>query len=102
MATNQTHLPIKASVYDGKGGLIAEHSFGNLSRSSSVSLELDTLLNARAPDTGHGHVELAYDFAADQQRFNRSQMSKAAMVMAAEYDKKGGVMSVQMVRSDLL
>lgn len=43
-----------------------------------------------------------YDFAADQQRFNRSQKYRHYKELAAEYDKKGGVMSVQMVRSDLL
>lgn len=48
------------------------------------------------------HYALAYDFAADQQRFNRSQMRKAALEMAQHYDAQGGVMSVKMVRSDLL
>lgn len=48
------------------------------------------------------HYALAYDFAADNQRFNRSQMQKAALEMAKQYDAKGGVMSVKMVRGDLL
>jgi len=67
MATNQMHLPVKALVYDSKGQMIAEHSFGNLARDESVSLTVDTLLNGRAPQGGYGHVELVYDFKAGQE-----------------------------------
>jgi hypothetical protein len=67
MATKQTHLPLKALIYDVRGKLAAEHTFGNLKRSDSVALNLTELLSGQKLDGGYGHVELVYDFAAGQE-----------------------------------
>jgi len=64
MATTQSHLPVKALVYDARGKLAIEHSFGNLKRSDSVALDINQLLADKKLEGGYGHVELVYDFAA--------------------------------------
>jgi len=61
MSTAQTHLPIKALIYDSNGNLLATHRFGNLRRDESVALDASALGKF---DLGFGHVELAYDFEA--------------------------------------
>jgi hypothetical protein len=66
MSTAQTHLPIKALVYDADGKLVATHAFGNLRRDQSVALDVSALA-ARGLARGFGHVELVYDFEAGQE-----------------------------------
>jgi hypothetical protein len=61
MSTAQTHLPIKALIYDSNGTLLATHRFGNLGRGDSVALDASALGQF---GLGFGHVELAYDFEA--------------------------------------
>jgi hypothetical protein len=63
MSTAQTHLPVKALVYDAGGKQLASHNFGNLRRDQSIALDVSTL--AKLPQ-GFGHVELIYDFEAGQ------------------------------------
>ncbi|HET8727387.1 MAG TPA: hypothetical protein VFO41_07750 [Alphaproteobacteria bacterium] len=66
MSTAQANLPIAAIVCDADGTEVARHRFGCLGRSDSVALGIDHLLadqGARLP-SGHGHVELVYDFSA--------------------------------------
>lgn len=64
MSTTQTHLPVKALVYDARGKQVREHKFGNLSRSDSTALNLNDLLKGEKLDGGYGHVEIIYDFSA--------------------------------------
>ncbi|MFY9287539.1 MAG: hypothetical protein WAO98_03455 [Alphaproteobacteria bacterium] len=64
MSTTQTHLPIKALVYDARGNQVKEHKFGNLKRSDSVALNINELLDGAKLEGGYGHVEIIYDFAA--------------------------------------
>lgn len=61
MSTAQTHLPVKALVYDPSGMQVGEHRFGNLQRTNSVALDLAALGGNRSEG---GHVELVYDFDA--------------------------------------
>ncbi len=63
MSTAQTHLPVKALVYDPSGMLVGESRFGNLGRGESVALDLATLGGNRPEG---GHVELVYDFEAGE------------------------------------
>ena len=63
MATAQTHLPVKAILYNAGGTRIAEHRFGNLSRDHSAALDASALVNGNLPE-GFGHFELVYDFDA--------------------------------------
>lgn len=63
MSTAQTHLPLKALLYDAYGKLVAEHKFGNLKRSDSVAITVNDLLKGRDLDGGYGHLELIYDFS---------------------------------------
>lgn len=63
MSTAQSHLPLKALVYDPAGRRTAEHGFGNLARSDSVALDLTALAKGHLNGEG-GHVELVYDFEA--------------------------------------
>ncbi len=64
MSTAQSHLPLKALVYDSKGKEIREHRFGNLKRNYSIALNVTDLLNGYQLDGGYGHIELIYDFSA--------------------------------------
>ena len=64
MSTAQTHLPIKALVYDAGGKLVKEHKFGNLPRNHAVALNVNELLGNTKLDGGFGHIEIIYDFAA--------------------------------------
>lgn len=63
MSTAQAHLPVKLVIYDGWGRKAAEQSFGNLSRSDSVALAANEILNGHI-EGGYGHMELLYDFDA--------------------------------------
>ena len=63
MSTAQTHLPVKALVYDSNGTCLAEHRFGNLRRDQSVALDVSELAADKLAG-GYGHVELVYDFDA--------------------------------------
>ena len=54
---------MKLVIYDGSGRKAAEQSFGNLSRSDSVALAANEILNGRL-EGGYGHMELLYDFDA--------------------------------------
>jgi hypothetical protein len=66
MATCQTHLPVKAVLYDAAGQVAGEHRFGNLPRRHDALLDLDQFLAAegKSLSTGFGHLELLYDFDA--------------------------------------
>jgi hypothetical protein len=61
MSTAQTHMPVKALVYDADGSLLAAHAFGNLGRDHAAMLEASRLANFTR---GFGHCELVYDFEA--------------------------------------
>lgn len=64
MATGQQSLPLAALIYDANGKQVAEHRFGNLPRNHASLLNIGELLkknNVLLP-SGHGHVELVYDF----------------------------------------
>jgi hypothetical protein len=67
MSTSLTRLPVKALVYDARGVKVMEHKFGNLKRSDSVSLDINDTLKDYKLETGYGHIELIYDFAAGQE-----------------------------------
>ena len=64
MSTALSHLPVKALIYDARGKQVKEHKFGNLKRSDSVAINVNELLDGQKLDSGYGHVELIYDFAA--------------------------------------
>jgi hypothetical protein len=69
MARDTARFPLKAAVFDAGGELAAEHRFGNLPRDHASLLGVNALLasaGARLP-SGHGHVELTYDFEAGQE-----------------------------------
>ena len=66
MSTAQTHLPIKALVYDAGGRLVAAHRFGNLRRDQSVALDVSALAGDGLAH-GFGHLELVYDFEAGEE-----------------------------------
>ncbi|MGO8918792.1 MAG: hypothetical protein ACLQJR_23065, partial [Stellaceae bacterium] len=62
MATTQRDLPVGLIVYDGSGREAARHRFGRLTRSQSVAVELDQIINGAELASGYGHLELVYDF----------------------------------------
>lgn len=67
MAREQRRLPTKLLVFDPDGNAVAEHALGNLSRSDSVAVDLDDVLNGHGGNGGGnfaGHMELVYDFDA--------------------------------------
>jgi hypothetical protein len=66
MSTAQTHLPVKALIYDAAGACVAEHRFGNLRRDQSVALDVSELAAGKLAG-GYGHVELVYDFDAGEE-----------------------------------
>jgi hypothetical protein len=66
MSTAQTHLPVKALVYDAGGKRVAEHRFGNLKRDQSVAFDVSELAAGKLAG-GYGHVELVYDFDAGEE-----------------------------------
>ncbi|WP_439814703.1 hypothetical protein [Zavarzinia sp. CC-PAN008] len=59
MATTQAELPLKALVHDADGTLVAEIPLGRQQRHAIAALDIATGL-----PSGHGHVELVYDFSA--------------------------------------
>lgn len=61
MSTAQTHMPVKALVYDADGTLIATEALGNLGRDHATLIEA---LGLARPKAGFGHLELVYDFEA--------------------------------------
>jgi len=63
MSTAQTHLPIKALIYDASGARVGEHRFGNLSRDHAQAFDVSALAQGKLAQ-GFGHVELVYDFEA--------------------------------------
>jgi len=63
MSTAQSHLPIKAVIYDSGGSRVAEHRFGKLSRDHAQALDVSALARGKLAD-GFGHVEIVYDFEA--------------------------------------
>lgn len=63
MSTAQTHLPLKALVYDACGVCVGEHSFGNLERDHATAFHPEEFARAGLK-SGFGHFELAYDFDA--------------------------------------
>jgi hypothetical protein len=63
MSTAQTHLPVKALIFDRNGACVAEHRFGNLRRDQSVAIDVSELAAGKLAG-GYGHVELVYDFDA--------------------------------------
>ncbi len=69
MSTAQMHLPIQIIVYDAAGSELVRHSLGNLKRSESTVVDVSALLKDRgiALETGHGHMELVYDFNVGQE-----------------------------------
>ncbi|MEE8438238.1 MAG: hypothetical protein V3S07_01530 [Micropepsaceae bacterium] len=64
MSTAQQCLPLKLLLFDASGEAVAEHSFGNLSRSESIAFDLAEVLGNRGLESGYGHMELVYDFDA--------------------------------------
>jgi hypothetical protein len=64
MSTAQTHLPIKALVYDARGNAVKEHKFGNLNRNHASAININDLIDGAKLDGGYGHIEIIYDFAA--------------------------------------
>ncbi len=65
MSTAQTHLPVKALIYQSSGALVAEERLGNLPRGGSVALDLSRIAGGKLFEAG-GHVELVYDFDAGE------------------------------------
>jgi hypothetical protein len=63
MSTAQSHLPLKALIYDASGACVAEHRFGNLPRDHASLLDASALAQGKLPG-GYGHIELLYDFEA--------------------------------------
>jgi hypothetical protein len=59
MSSAQRRLPVKALIFDSEGACVAEHRFGALSRNHRVALDVSALARST------GHVELIYDFEAD-------------------------------------
>jgi hypothetical protein len=59
MSSAQRRLPVKALIFDSEGACVAEHRFGAMSRSHRVVLDASALARST------GHVELIYDFEAD-------------------------------------
>jgi hypothetical protein len=65
MATGQTALPVAVAVHDADGRELHLHRFGNLARSESVWLALDSVLKVDGgPPSGYGNLFLHYDFTA--------------------------------------
>ncbi len=64
MSTAQTHLPVKALIYDARGNLAAEHKFGNLNRNHASAINIGEVLGDTKLEAGYGHVEIIYDFVA--------------------------------------
>ena len=65
MATDQTELPIALTIYDSSGAELVRRPLGRIARSESRAIDVDALLAevGRAPQSGYGHLELAYDFS---------------------------------------
>ncbi len=66
MATTQQSLPIAAILYDANGKEVARHRFGDLPRNHECVVDLTGLMaeGGGGMPSGHGHVELVYDFTA--------------------------------------
>jgi hypothetical protein len=63
MSTAQSHLPVKALLYDANGTCVGEHRFGNLPRDHASLLDASALAQGKL-NGGYGHIELMYDFEA--------------------------------------
>ncbi|MCB9946439.1 MAG: hypothetical protein H6842_01275 [Rhodospirillaceae bacterium] len=66
MATTQQSLPIAAILFDANGKEVGRRPLGNLPRAHETAFDLTAPLANGGPrlPSGHGHVELVYDFAA--------------------------------------
>lgn len=64
MVRGISHFPLKALLFDADGTQVAEHAFGNLPRTHEALLDVSKVLNGKKLPSGHGHVELIYDFEA--------------------------------------
>jgi hypothetical protein len=64
MARGQAELPLAAILYDASGREVARHRLGRLPRGHDTALEATALLNGAVLESGYGHMELLYDFAA--------------------------------------
>lgn len=63
MSRDQSHLPIKAIIYDKDGNELFQYKFGNLPRNHSHQLCLnDHLKDSDALRIEHGSVQIIYDF----------------------------------------
>ena len=67
MATNQQDLPVAVIAYDNKGREVARRGLGDLKRSDSIAVDLDSVLNGAQLPGDYGHCELVYDFSAGGQ-----------------------------------
>lgn len=69
MATGQNYLPLAALIYDASGQKVAQHHFGNLPRNHASLLDISAFLASgrAALPSGHGHIELVYDFDAGRE-----------------------------------
>ncbi|MFN7709383.1 MAG: hypothetical protein ACK5O7_00255 [Holosporales bacterium] len=69
MSTAQMHLPLQILIYDAAGTELLRHSLGNLKRHESLVVDASALLKDRGLSlgTGHGHMELVYDFHVGQE-----------------------------------
>jgi hypothetical protein len=61
MSTAQSHMPVKALVFDSSGTCVAEQRMGNLPRNHATLLDASALASGKL-SSGYGHVELVYDF----------------------------------------
>lgn len=62
MVRGINHYPLKALIFDADGTQVAEHAFGNLPRKHEALLDVSKVLGGKKLPSGHGHVELIYDF----------------------------------------
>lgn len=64
MATSQSELPIAALVFDASGHEVARLRLGRLPRDHATIIDLTEAVDRRGGlPSGHGHVELVYDFS---------------------------------------
>lgn len=64
MGRNQQTLPLAAILYDANGTEVARKSLGSLPRDHATALDAAELVNGHGLESGYGHMELVYDFAA--------------------------------------
>jgi hypothetical protein len=65
MSTVQSHMPVKALIYDSSGTRVTEQSLGDLPRDHASLLDASALAQGKL-DSGYGHMELVYDFEAGE------------------------------------